>query len=936
MFIYKNFFINIILLKIIIYSNCITFKKINQSFTNITWNNNEQYLYYIDIKDYYIEEENVIEFIIGFINEIKDTKIYIHTTNLTEKDIINKNININNFKEDPNKNSNIKKRASSNLFFYANVFKKTKKDQTFHLILIEPKNIKNGKYAEINLSNRIKNFTFTKNNFINNSTIVHKLQVKKDVEHFYKFIIEDISVEKQNILFFIKEFNIANYYGEKLLIQKFRDNRLYIIEKKSTNKTSHIVYLSLIGEVGEINMEITLIKNDIIGIYNHAGNFYPFYIENMKYKEDLYIIENYNKYSNLINTDFFLNIIPLYGNYTLTYYNSYNTTDFKNLFIYSNGTIINKKVNQVSGISNFYRLSCSSPCALKFGYIKARNISNILTEGGSKTKYIKCDYFNREWFHIEIDDRNKEYVCFFELILEDDVSDKSYILMGFTTTGESRAYRLYRDKKKEKQYLYYNFRNPEYKSFFHVSSDDGAFLKFYLTSNSLYTNIIEGLNIIDISSSKFAFKMKKDILYDYVMINIYSHDRNNNISIFYDVKILSPDKIDNGKILCELPTSGEINKKEIILKYSNPYNKFNSKIKDDELMYIVFNVTNTKYVFIFPIYVNIKYYYNNSIINLPHNKPKILNKDNEYKIFGDKKYKNKNNLILNINKCNLYKNYSIHTYYENTNNIIWKDYILQKRNIIFYNNLINYKNIQLKEIINNTNFSNLKSFSHSNYLTNGDIYMNYFTINESLFNNQTLTNDFYIKYKDDYNKINLIWSPYIKEINNISELITQYSIYIFPENTKINSICQMSLIPPNYTIFNKTNYNIELSQGKYKVNIIASIINDQFPMTTLYDTLDLDVSSRLSTKLMIILLISLGILFIFIIIYCYIRRKDKYKNRRTIDRKFPYYRDSFWISMTETKENKDKKRTKSKESIKNKQILYEKDDDDEKEELFEW
>ena len=117
-------------------------------------------------------------------------------------------------------------------------------------------------------------------------------------------------------------------------------------------------------------------------------NFLPFYIENIKYDDDKYIIENFSGVTTNDQNEFELNIIPLYGNYILTYYNSYNITDLENLYKYSNGTIIDKKIHLISGTSNFFRLSCTTPCALKFGYIYNKK-DNTINDGDFRIIYFE-------------------------------------------------------------------------------------------------------------------------------------------------------------------------------------------------------------------------------------------------------------------------------------------------------------------------------------------------------------------------------------------------------------------------------------------------------------------------------------------------------------------------------------------------------------------
>ena len=199
--------------------------------------------------------------------------------------------------------------------------------------------------------------------------------------------------------------------------------------------------------------------------------------------------------------------------------------------------------------------------------------------------------------------------------------------------------------------------------------------------------------------------------------------------------------------------------------------------------------------------------------------------------------------------------------------------------------------------------------------------MNYFTVNESLLDLNKITNDFTIKYEKSKDRIIIKWSPYLSKDFNISELTIQYDLYILPKDSKVNSICQMSLIPPNYTVINKTEYDLILSQGKYKINIIASVLNNEFPLITFYDELDLKVSDSVKIVIYIVLIISLVLLFIFIITLCLM---NKYKK----DDKLTISKNSFWISLVEQRDTimNNKIKNKNKRHIMN---LFEDEDEDE-------
>ena len=153
--------------------------------------------------------------------------------------------------------------------------------------------------------------------------------------------------------------------------------------------------------------------------------------------------------------------------------------------------------------------------------------------------------------------------------------------------------------------------------------------------------------------------------------------------------------------------------------------------------------------------------------------------------------------------------------------------------------------------------------------------MNYFPIKENIYNELLITTNFSIWYEDGFN-LTFLWNDYI--INKNDNFNINYSIYILPKSSPINSICQMALIPPNISLINKNKYEIYLDKGEYKMSIIASIINKDFPLTTYYDFLEFKITKKINIVLLIIFC-SIGLLiiiaFIFLIIYCKKKRKDE-------------------------------------------------------------
>ena len=83
---------------------------------------------------------------------------------------------------------------------------------------------------------------------------------------------------------------------------------------------------------------------------------------------------------------------------------------------------------------------------------------------------------------------------------------------------------------------------------------------------------------------------------------------------------------------------------KIEMKFSNPYNKFNTRVKEDEFVYLLVNffIVQSSY----PIYIDIRYYYDDKIISIDEAKPKILMDKKEYKIYGNKNSYRFENILI--------------------------------------------------------------------------------------------------------------------------------------------------------------------------------------------------------------------------------------------------------------------------------------------------
>ena len=88
-------------------------------------------------------------------------------------------------------------------------------------------------------------------------------------------------------------------------------------------------------------------------------------------------------------------------------------------------------------------------------------------------------------------------------------------------------------------------------------------------------------------------------------------------------------------------------------------------------------------------------------------------------------------------------------------------------------------------------------------------------------------------------------------------------------------MCQLLLIPSNISILNSTKIEIKLDKGNYKIAIIATVIDEDFPFTTIYDILYLNVSKRLNIILIIALSI-IGFIIILLILFVLFRKRRKF------------------------------------------------------------
>ena len=743
------------------------------------------------------------------------------------------------------------------------------------------------------ISQKIPTITLKKENFLYGKYL-NKIFDVNFVHNFYCFeISNDIDLTNNNIYFNLNEITSLYLFTLDLFSENYTTNKIYIIQKNSNIKK---IYLGLIGQKKTIKVTIIMNDNELYYLNTDMRLNSPIYFEYLKCNKTYYIIENYKKEENNILNNLYIMINKYYGKIKLVYYNL--TKDVNDEI--QNGFVINdyngeNKIINIFNNYNLYILNCITPCAFELEFIYINNKIDILTEGQQITTYLPPR--NIKKFNILLSDIIKNYIFSVE-ILNKNINNQLDINIINSDNINNEELSLGKDLNISNNYYYKKImycRNVI--TTVTLNSDTGTFINFFLTSNRLFNYALEGETIINKDELRsIAFKIDKNLLFDYISFNAIRNKK--NITMKYGLKVISNNNLDeNNKLLVPTPDISINDKNEIYLRFSNPYNKFDSINENDTnySFYLLFsfelnNLEN------YPIYIDIRYNYDDKIIKLNSVKPEIIGSGKNYQIFGDIDYLNKDKILFNINKCNN-ETYSLINYYENESLIISNNTITNSKATIITNNL--YYNSVIKLIKHSNNNENKISFFSQQYL-NGDIYMNYFAINEKLFNELSMTkNNYTITFKDNIRtSISINWEKYTLS-NSTMQMKTNYSLFILPKESKIITMCQLSQIPANYSFIDKNYYDADLSQGSYKVGIIASIISEEYPIIVFYDFVDIIVTGRINAK-MIVFLAIFGWFLIMIMLICICRKKYNRCYKKNEGKLSPDFEESSFINSDES------------------------------------
>ena len=634
------------------------------------WSSNNNYEYYINITDYELNEKNILEL---YYKDIYGMKIYALLTNESIDKIEDYTIKPDTQKEEYSYSQYYN--SSADYYYLFIPFQKDSINQKYFIILFVLKNL----YIDeihFSLSKRIRNIKLVQkdNNMI---LFSESLEARNDIHLYYKFEIDkNINLTENNIFFFVDDTSIPIFIIDLFSFRMY-DNNMFIIEKNK-NKIYELYLGVKTVENKFINVFVNLNKNDIYFLQDYYRVNQKLYFEQINCDNDFYIIENYYDLNTDINK--YLIINKFYGNYSLQYYNK--VKDIINSFTDGkNGIEINDIIN-IDGRLSFYKLRCITPTAFNFEYFSNDSIALTLLDGQQYKTYLTPEKILREnnLINLYTWESIKKYKLYISLLGNNIDINQAF---NFTISHKDNRKKITLNNQAMEHnetlfYGYYNFPELEFDSY-------GVFIHYYLASNRLFYNLAEGETMIkEYGIRNFAFKIKKDLSFDYITFEVKSEYMSEPK---YELIIIQNENIENNRIIAPLPEIKIPESFQIKLKFSNPYNKFdsNKKVNNNTYYYIIMSFRDLNYYI--PTYFNIKYHYNKQITPLAQMNSELIVPGKQYEIYGDKNYLTKSKILININKCDQSKNYLFINYYENNNNIIHKNNKEKNRENILINNI---------------------------------------------------------------------------------------------------------------------------------------------------------------------------------------------------------------------------------------------------------
>lgn len=805
------------------------------------------YYFYMDISDYEMNEENTVEININSesILEKKALVIFDDILECEEGDIKNHYpkalVYPYNIRERPNPNGKIVELP----------FKKTKESQKFFIVSLYYCEAQNSGEFTFTFIQRPKYFFINEKSFTElkpeDEGIITTDQIifTGKIPIYYKISFDKDLLKENNLVFYVTESKLSTVIVGTIINETnqvntdYLNNNVYIIQKNSPIPYNNTITFYLVGEIYRATIKIAKVSSDILFFNSTRPINKPFNVELLNCKKDVLLVESYEDNKEIQKR--YLAISKLYGNYQLKYYNGIFSPK-----LIGTGKEISSNITFIDEPKNVIQLTCTTPSSLMFTYLEEVGENNDfkLMDGDEITLHVMIGS-NYKQLNFELGNENPSLM--YKVTVEQ--------------TGKNVVTSVtLRDRLSEVK-----ITDNDIKTFDYVGSSESSNRKFQLTisgtevtlrikfaSNSIYNRIVEGNTDIAYDIRKSLFKLKQDILYDYLQIQIFPKNGVELIQMKYSFNKY------HEKEYIPLPINSKEFRQSTVLTFSNPYNKFDANINKDELFYFAVEFLNDEKDY--NIYIDIKYISNEGTV-ITTDDASIVKEGEAYRLVPQLKIPFVNKIVYNVNACtDTSKNaISLKTFYNDANEYISKDDIIQKRQFILHDLYYNGTTIKVE--------------SES---ASSEIYLNYFLVNDERFKLYDFTDNYTINYERSGSKIKLSWNNYTKDRENFP---TKYYIYIYPNTSSVETMCDFNASLYNFTVDNMTEILQDIPAGGYKVNIIAKSMVDSLPFMTIYNSIDMTVYKRSNILLWTFILVA-GVIVLFIIVFYLLRmRKTNQKNR---------------------------------------------------------
>lgn len=804
------------------------------------------YIFYTDISNFNINEEGVVEILINP-DIITNGTLEIHNSLLgcDEKDI-----GPDVYPTGQLFQSYTRRRPDPNGLYLSIPYMRIGEENKFFIITLYANNEVNVGDVVFTFVPRVVYFHLSMKNFTdlpegkNGVVTTDIIEFRGKMPTYTKITFDEDLIKDSNLVFMIPEGKQSSIIVGPIMIKNrpnydYKNNDIFVVDKKGPIPYNKTITFSLIGEINKSQIQITMVNDDIL-FYNSSRRInQPFNIELVNCNKKLIYVESYESTDEGENNST-LYITPLYGKYEL--YQSYKITSPK---LYTSGVQINSNLTEVEKNNIAILLQCTKPTSLLFTYFSPNQEAKKIIEDGDEFIY----QFDEPGKNYEFTLGNDKVSYLYKLVVEILSEDPSYTTLN--VGGNSKTYH-----SKIKETFDVAGSNDPTKKKFTLLVSKSTIIRVKFSSNMIYNRIVEGNTDISYEMKKSLFKLKHDNNYDYVQIKFYSKK---------DVQLIKMKYLFNkygDKDNAPLPALKREFSDETTFIYSNPYNKFDSYLEENEAYYFLIEFLNEN-VDDYDVFADIKYITNKGT-PIPCKKGLMVNQGETYRLTPESKYNILNKIAYNIITCDdpSKSKMSIETYYNDQKEYLMKDEIISSRQFILHD--YNYFGTTI----------NLKSENETSQM-----FFNYFLIHQEKFILYTFADNYNIGFEYLGKNIRLSWNVFVREKNPVP---TNYYIFIYDNSSNLETICSFNTSLYNFTVENEVNFENEIPPGDYVVNIIARSQVDIFPAATIYNAVRISVPKK-SNILMWTLIIAGSVIVLFIIVF-YLLRLRKSKKPKFMDK----------------------------------------------------